>query len=112
MNVCFVDASIGLTIENLTKTDPLEFGHNSNITIDVNHTANGVDIVLIEIGGTNNTTTYVSGNEYNYTWQPSAVGNTPFIIYANDTVGGEWNSLADSINVQDNTAPSPLEELM
>jgi len=39
-------------------------------------------------------------------------GKHPFIIYANDTVGGEWNSLADSINVQDNTAPSPLEELM
>ncbi|MHA1476314.1 MAG: hypothetical protein ACTSQ5_14145, partial [Promethearchaeota archaeon] len=100
-------ASIGPTIENLTKTDPLEFGNFANITVDVNHTVNGVDTVYIEIGSNNYTMDWVSGNEYNYTWKPSAVGNIPFTIYANDSVGGEWSSLApDSIDVQDTTAPS------
>ena len=99
-------ASIGPTIENLTKTDPLEFGNFANITADINHTANGVDTVYIEIGSTNYTMDFVSGNEYNYTWEPSAVGNIPFTIYANHTGADEWSSLADSIDVQDTTAPS------
>ncbi|QEE17050.2 hypothetical protein DSAG12_02882 [Promethearchaeum syntrophicum] len=100
-------ASIGPTIENLTKTDLLELGDYANITVDINHT-NGVDTAFIEIGGTNYTMTKGAGvNEYNYTWQPSAVGNIPFTIYANDSVGGEWSSLPeDSINVQDTTGPS------
>ncbi|MBN2157306.1 MAG: hypothetical protein JW776_14770, partial [Candidatus Lokiarchaeota archaeon] len=102
----FPKASIGPTIENLTKTDPLEYGNYANISVDINHTDNGVDTVLIDIGGINYTMTWGSGNEYNYTWQPNAVGNIPFTIYANASTIGDLSSLADSITVQDTIAPS------
>ena len=48
----------------------------------------------------------IGGNTFEYNlWTPSSIGLKSYTIYANDTEGNT-NSLADSINVEDTTAPS------
>jgi len=61
--------------------------------------------VLIEIGSTNYSMNQINTNTYQFnTWTPSSVGVKGYTIYANDTKGN-WNSLINSITVQDKTPP-------
>jgi parallel beta-helix repeat protein len=88
-------------IEN---TDPLEFGDAVIISINVTDYT-GVNTTLIEISGTNYTMSKLSGDAWEFSWTPSATGTLAYTIWANDTYN-IWNSLMDSIDIQDTTGPN------
>ncbi|MHA2472230.1 MAG: hypothetical protein ACXAES_03235, partial [Promethearchaeota archaeon] len=97
--------SSGPTIQNLSKSaDPLEFGENFSVQIDIID-SDGVSEVFIEIGGFNYTMTYLGGNKYNYSWMPGSTGTRLFKIYAADTLDN-WNQIGDSVFVEDTIAPN------
>ncbi|MFX1380265.1 MAG: hypothetical protein ACFFA4_14350 [Promethearchaeota archaeon] len=91
---------------NLIKSsDPLELGQGETVQIDVIDTETSVSDVLIEIESINYTMTNSIADTYEYNWIPSSTGLVLYTIYANDT-DGSWNSISDSINVIDTTAPT------
>ncbi len=84
--------------------DPLELGQTETIQINATDLS-GISQVLIEIGSTNYSMNQINTNTYQFnTWTPSSVGVKGYTIYANDTKGN-WNSLINSITVQDKTPP-------
>ena len=87
------------------ESDPLELGQTE--TIQVNATdLSSISHVLIEIGSVNYSMNQIDTNTYQFnTWSPLSVGVKGYTIYANDTKGN-WNSLSNSITVQDTTSPS------
>ncbi|MFX0099616.1 MAG: beta strand repeat-containing protein [Candidatus Hodarchaeota archaeon] len=99
-----VEASAGPTLENVTKTSPLELGDTAIIEIDAfdNDT---VDEVWIMINSVNYTMTNIIGNTWQYNaWTPTSIGSKSFRIYANDSFGNE-NQFNDLISVVDTTEP-------
>jgi hypothetical protein len=92
-------------IENLTKSeDPLELGEITIINVDVFDVDTNVSTVLIELDGVNNTMSNIGGNTFEYNWTSSYVGIVYYFIYANDSANN-WNSISDSILIQDTTLP-------
>jgi len=93
------------TLENVTKTDPLELGQIETIRVDA-WDLYGVDNVTIRI---NDTVTYymtnISGNGWEFSWTPTSIGTKNYTIYANDT-SGNLNFLSGSIVVNDTTVPN------
>jgi hypothetical protein len=90
---------------NLSKSeDPLEFG--SPIIISINCTdLSNINQVMIEIEGVNNTMINIEGNRWQYElWIPSITGNCFYTIWAEDN-NNNWNSINDSVLVQDTTPP-------
>jgi len=85
--------------------DPLELGQTETIQINATDLS-GISHVLIEIASTNYSMNQIDTNTYQFnTWSPSSVGVKGYTIYANDSKGN-WNSLSNSITVQDTTLPS------
>ncbi len=85
--------------------DPLELGQTETIQINATDLS-GISHVLIEIASTNYSMNQIDTNTYQFnTWNPSSVGVKGYTIYANDSKGN-WNSLSNSITVQDTTLPS------
>ncbi|MBY8979269.1 MAG: hypothetical protein KGD72_02655 [Candidatus Lokiarchaeota archaeon] len=85
--------------------DPLELGQTETIQINVSDPS-GISHVLIEIESANYSMNQIDTNTYQFnTWSPTSVGVKGYSIYANDTKGN-WNSLSNSITVQDTTLPS------
>ncbi|MFW9784405.1 MAG: hypothetical protein ACFFFB_19150, partial [Candidatus Heimdallarchaeota archaeon] len=64
----------------------------------------GISHVSIEIGGLNYTMINSEGSLWEYDWNPVSTGILSYTIYTNDTEGN-WNSLTNSITVQDTTKP-------
>ena len=93
--------SLGSLFES---ADPLELGQT--LTIRINATdLSGISHVLIEINGVNYTMTFIGGNTWEYnSWTPSTTGLKLYSIFVNDTEGN-WNTLDDSITVQDTIIP-------
>ncbi|MFX1494846.1 MAG: hypothetical protein ACFFBZ_11235, partial [Promethearchaeota archaeon] len=77
--------STGPTIQNLSKSDPLELGQLETIQVDVDDT-DGVSNVFIEIGDINYTMVNIGGKRYEFTWKPDSTGIKLFKIYANDSL--------------------------
>ncbi len=103
-DITIVDSSapsLGGLSEN---ADPLELGQT--VTIQINATdSSSISHVLIEIGGINYTMAFIGGNTWEYnSWTPSTTGLKLYSIFANDTEGN-WNTLDDSITVQDTIIP-------
>jgi len=85
--------------------DPLELGETETIQINATDLSD-ISHVLIEIGSTNYSMNQIDTNTYQFNiWSPSSVGVKSYTIYANDTKGN-WNSLSNSITVQDITPPT------
>jgi len=62
--------------------------------------------VLIEIDSVNYTMAFIGGNTWEYTsWTPNTTGLKSYSIFSNDT-DGNWNTLNDSITVQDTIGPT------
>lgn len=89
--------------------DPVtaESGDEVEISIDVTDTV-GVEMVLLEIEGSNHTMT-ASGDTYSFTWTPSSASNYDYVIYMK-SVTGLWNSTSGTYVVQNTTTtttPTP-----
>ena len=94
--------SLGNLFEN---TDPLELGQTETIQIDISDLS-GISHVLIELDDVNYTMVYISGTTWEYnSWTPLSAGLKSYKIFVNDTEGN-WNTLSNSITVQDTTQPS------
>jgi len=93
--------TLGGLFEN---SDPLELGQT--VVIQINATdLSSISHVLIEIDSVNYTMAFVGGNTWEYnSWTPSTTGLKVYSIFANDTEGN-WNTLDDSITVQDTIIP-------
>jgi hypothetical protein len=100
-----VQDTVQPSLTNLVESaDPLELGQIETIQIDVGDLS-GISHVLIEIGSVNISMNQIDTNTYQYnTWSPSSVGVKSYTIHANDT-NGNWNSLSNSITVEDTKAP-------
>ncbi|MFW9824755.1 MAG: hypothetical protein ACFFE4_17565, partial [Candidatus Thorarchaeota archaeon] len=86
-------------------SDPLELGQSETIQISATDLS-GISQVLIEIDSINYTMTQINSSTWEYnSWVPISTGLKTYIIYANDTEGN-WNSLTNSILVQDTTLPN------
>ena len=97
-----VQPSLSSLVES---TDPLELGQTETIQINATDLS-GISRVLIEIDSANYSMNQIDTNTYQFnTWIPSSVGIKGYTIYANDSKGN-WNSLSNSITVQDTTLPS------
>jgi len=97
----------GPLLSNLVEiTDPLEYGNEVSIRINATD-SDGVNTTLIELSGVNYTMTNIVGDMWEYNWTPSSLGIKPYTIWANDSLN-KWNSLSDSLTVQDTTAPTIL----
>ncbi|MHA2288326.1 MAG: hypothetical protein ACXABG_06025, partial [Promethearchaeota archaeon] len=100
-----VQDTVQPSLTNLIESaDPLELGQTETIQINATDLS-GISHVLIEIGSTNYTMNQIDTNTYEFnSWTPSSVGVKSYTIYANDTKGN-WNSLSNSISVQDTSQP-------
>jgi hypothetical protein len=94
------------TYWNLNESaDPLELGDTEVISINVTD-LNGINQVLIEIGGVNYTMINIVGDLWrNNSWTPNSAGPYPYTIWIEDN-NNNWNSTSDSIDVEDSTPPS------
>jgi hypothetical protein len=93
-------------LENLTESnDPLELGNIITIGIDVYDNESSVDVVLIELEGTNHTMNNTIGFNYEFNYSVSYIGTFYYTIYANDT-DNNWNSLTDRFDIVDTTSPT------
>jgi hypothetical protein len=104
-NITIIDPS-GPSLSGLSEnSDPLELGQT--VTIQINATdLSGISHVLIEINGVNYTMVLIGVNRWEYSsWTPSTTGLKLYSIFANDTEGN-WNTLDDSITVQDTIQPA------
>ena len=97
----------------MESADPLEFGWELTVSIDVTHSS-GITSVQIEFDGANHTMSN-EGDMYYCTWVPSSVGNIPYTLYM-ESQSGTWNTLSDSVLVVDTTAPSwvsmPIDQVL
>ncbi|MBY8991252.1 MAG: hypothetical protein KGD58_10905 [Candidatus Lokiarchaeota archaeon] len=104
-SVNVIDTTIP-TLSNLIESaDPLELGQIETIQINVTDLS-GISQVLLEIVSVNYTMTNILGTIWEYnSWNPINTGLKIYSIYASDA-DGNWNSLSDSITVQDTVLPS------
>ena len=105
-NSIFVQDTVQPSLTSLVESaDPLELGETETIRINATDLS-GISHVLIEIGGTNYTMTKISSATWEYnSWTPLSAGLKLYKIFGNDTEGN-WNTLSDSITVQDTIQPS------
>ncbi|MFX1556985.1 MAG: hypothetical protein ACFFC9_07010 [Promethearchaeota archaeon] len=88
----------------IESADPLQFGDNETITINV-YDVSGINQTLIEFEGGNHSMSHVTGNMWEYSlWNPTSVGNKPYIIWMQD-YNDNWNFTTGSIDVIDTTGP-------
>ncbi|HUX98675.1 MAG TPA: hypothetical protein VMV49_03920 [Candidatus Deferrimicrobium sp.] len=88
----------------IESANPLELGDNETITIDVIDLA-GVEAVLIEYDGVNQSMVNIGGIQYQYTsWIPTKAGLHPYTIYMKN-INNRWNSASGCITVQDTKLP-------
>jgi len=94
------------TLTNLIESaDPLELGQTETIQINATDFS-GISQVLIEIDSKNYTMTNIGGTIWEYdSWTPITTGLKSYSIFTNDTEGN-WNTLDNSITVQDIVQPS------
>ncbi|MFX0036258.1 MAG: DUF2341 domain-containing protein [Candidatus Hermodarchaeota archaeon] len=94
------------TYSNLTESsDPLELGETEIIQINVSDPS-GINQVLIEFEGDNDTMTNIGGDTWQYdSWTPSSVGNYTYTIWMEDNYHN-WNSTMGTIEVLDRTPPT------
>ncbi|MFX1596189.1 MAG: DUF2341 domain-containing protein, partial [Promethearchaeota archaeon] len=94
------------TYSNLTESsDPLELGETEVITINVTDPS-GINQVLIEYEGANDTMTNIGGDIWQYdSWTPNTVDNYTYIIWMEDNYHN-WNSTMGTIEVIDTTPPT------
>jgi parallel beta-helix repeat protein len=89
----------------IESADPLELGSTEIVNINV-YDSTGINQVLIEIEGVNNTMTNIGGDTWRYDdWTPLGIGTYFYTIYMED-MDSNWNSVTESIQVIDNTPPS------
>ncbi|MFX0003404.1 MAG: family 16 glycoside hydrolase [Candidatus Hermodarchaeota archaeon] len=85
--------------------DPLELGATEIIKIDILDLS-GINQVLIELEGINYTMVNIGGDTWQYdAWSPSTTGTYSYTIYMED-LDNNWNSVSESIEVEDTTPPS------
>ncbi len=84
----------------LSYTNPAYTGATATFSIHVEYIL-GVNQVLLEIAGNNNTMTE-SGGTYTYDWVPSTVGNYTFTIYMESSIG-TWSTTSGDIEVLQST---------
>ncbi len=84
------------------QVDPLELGEEITVNVTVTYPL-GVNTVDIEFDGSNHSMTRY-GDEYSYSWIPTESGTLNYIIFM-EGWHGIWNSIADSILVQDTISP-------
>jgi len=96
-----IESPEGPLIYGLMETDPLEYGSEQNVSVNVSD-EDGLALVLIEFNGVNHT----MNPGYWYSWIPEeAPGETVvYRIYAKDSLGN-WNSVIGSFIIQDTTKP-------
>jgi hypothetical protein len=88
----------------LESANPLQFGDNETITINVYDLA-GINQTLIQFEGVNHSMSHVTGDMWEYSlWHPTSVGNKPYIIWMQD-YNDNWNFTSGSIDVIDTTGP-------
>ena len=98
------DTTLPSLFNLIENTDPIELGQTETIQINATDLS-GISNVLIEIAGMNFTMTKISSATWEYnSWTPLSAGLKSYIIFANDT-GSNWNTLSDSITVQDTIQP-------
>ncbi|MFW9830043.1 MAG: hypothetical protein ACFFEY_20920, partial [Candidatus Thorarchaeota archaeon] len=96
--------TLGPALTDLSESmDPLELGQTETIGINITDLS-GISHVSIEIGGLNYTMINSGGSLWEYDWNPVSTGILSYTIYTNDTEGN-WNSLTNSITVQDTIKP-------
>ncbi len=85
--------------------DPLELGSNETIWINATDLS-GINLVYLEIGGSNESMTQGSGDIWYYSlWQPSTIGVKNYTIYM-EHVFSNWNNTGlQNFTVQDTIAP-------
>jgi len=89
----------------IESADPLELGEIETIRINTSDPS-GINQVLIEFEGSNESMTYISGDMWRYnSWTPSSVGNYSYTIWMEDNYNN-WNSTSGSIMVIDTIAPT------
>jgi len=99
------DTTLPSLFNLVENTDPIELGQTETIQINATDLS-GISHVFIEIGGINYTMTQISSATWEYnSWMPLSAGLKSYNIYANDTEGN-WNTISDSITVQDTNQPS------
>ena len=75
------------------------------LTIQINATdLGGIDTVLFGILEQNYTMTNIEGDMWEYNWTSTSEGTISYTIWANDS-SDNWNSLSDSVLVEDTIAP-------
>ncbi|MHA2390720.1 MAG: hypothetical protein ACXAEX_02025 [Promethearchaeota archaeon] len=101
-----VQDTVQPSLTGLTESsDPLELGQTELIQINATDLS-GISQVLIEIAAANYTMINAGGSLWEYnSWIPTTTGLKAYTIYANDTKNN-WNSLTNSILVQDTTPPN------
>jgi hypothetical protein len=102
-----VISTTGPNWSNLVEnSDPLEFGMNFTVYINVTDLQTAVTSVLIEYENQNHTMINISSTTfYHSNWIPSSVGSQPYSIFMVDTENN-WNSLNEMLLVHDTTAPT------
>ena len=92
----------------IESANPLELGAMETITISGVTSISGIQTVLLEFEGSNQTMIDLGGGTWCYTtWTPSSAGVYPYKIYIQDNLGF-WNTTVGAIQVIDSTPPAYL----
>ena len=92
----------------IESANPLELGAMETITISGVTSLSGIQPVLLEFEGNNQTMIDLGGGTWCYTtWTPSSAGAYPYKIYIQDNLGF-WNTTVGAIQVIDSTPPAYL----
>jgi hypothetical protein len=92
--------------------DPLELGNPETILISGVADLSGIQMVLLEIEGNNQTMTNLGGGTWCYIgWTPSSVGTYLYTIYIQDNVGN-WETISGSIQIFTTTSAPSLDWLI
>ncbi len=80
----------------VTSPTPAYAGQSVTLSLNVTYFL-GINQVLIEMDGTNNTMT-ADGDTYSYTWTPSSAGDINYTIYMESTIH-TWSSVSDTAKI-------------
>jgi len=100
-----VDTTPPTYISVIESADPLELGGTETIAIAGVADLSGINQVLLELGGFNQTMANLGSGTWRYnTWSPDSIGICFYEIFLQDNAGN-WKATNGSIQVVDTTLP-------
>jgi hypothetical protein len=100
-----VDTTRPTYISVVESADPLEFGGTETIVIIGVADFSGINLAVIEFGGTNHTMTNLGNGTWRYNaWTPVTRGTNLYTLYIQDNEGN-CKAIDDAIQVVDTTPP-------